>query len=664
MKKKDGLQEYFDLIFTCPFSFGLKFPNFDVNSLKFDDSGVSSTNIDGPFEVYSKNKSLHKMSEEQLENFLKEIEKQPENIEKEFVRNDRERRKTIAIETIAPHEPTEFRRFRTNHREEDGIIEEIDSSEEHSKPDNLNNYTDESNDYDELNKILNQENENVIRRISTLRLAVSRQNTIESIRLKEKRKTSPAMTQGFQKFMEKPDDLKSIERSSFNSNSPVVSESLASLEFQESKIVEQVIGNDRKEENFESKNEKNNFFSIGQNDNNKHPIITSFIEKEPLTRLEAKKSVKLRSEIPENISENIEFSSITSKESENQSFSENPLVNIEVSKKNDEKFTSEASETSSIPSSKTPIIQSKKSGKIFPKFEDSGLSYNESEYVKIPTIQAELKNDSEISQEKAKNLQPVIDLSSNKVVRETENFYVNKSKQNTILPSIKQNEVFRASNSLITSKSLNKVTISKKLSIKNIEIDVVNSQDLKPEEKALKAQKMMVNALDLIIIKPDSLNTNKIKEKIPQDFFDLEANLTEKKLSSQKSPDNIEVFGAHVSRMPRTTNLDPITSPRSLTRQKLEPIGQVPKAKTETLSITKSEEKLSPEPAYSILFTQEKLLFMYYLELIGHPSAPKSTLNHFSVGQHITPNEVISINKRLNIRVSSVPYSSIDSDFA
>ena len=116
--------------------------------------------------------------------------------------------------------------------------------------------------------------------------------------------------------------------------------------------------------------------------------------------------------------------------------------------------------------------------------------------------------------------------------------------------------------------------------------------------------------------------------------------------------------------MPRTTNLDPITSPRSLTRQKLEPIGQVPKAKTETLSITKSEEKLSPEPAYSILFTQEKLLFMYYLELIGHPSAPKSTLNHFSVGQHITPNEVISINKRLNIRVSSVPYSSIDSDFA
>ena len=262
MKKKDGLQEYFDLIFTCPFSFGLKFPNFDVNSLKFDDSGVSSTNIDGPFEVYSKNKSLHKMSEEQLENFLKEIEKQPENIEKEFVRNDRERRKTIAIETIAPHEPTEFRRFRTNHREEDGIIEEIDSSEEHSKPDNLNNYTDESNDYDELNKILNQENENVIRRISTLRLAVSRQNTIESIRLKEKRKTSPAMTQGFQKFMEKPDDLKSIERSSFNSNSPIVSESLASLEFQESKIVEQVIGNDRKEENFESKNEKNNFFSI------------------------------------------------------------------------------------------------------------------------------------------------------------------------------------------------------------------------------------------------------------------------------------------------------------------------------------------------------------------------------------------------------------------
>jgi len=53
---------------------------------------------------------------------------------------------------------------------------------------------------------------------------------------------------------------------------------------------------------------------------------------------------------------------------------------------------------------------------------------------------------------------------------------------------------------------------------------------------------------------------------------------------------------------------------------------------------------------------------MYYLELIGHPNSPRSSLNFFYTERHIQPSDVLNMAKRLALRVSPVPYLSIESD--
>lgn len=150
--------------------------------LEANDIQSSHLNIDVPLEeaaLWLNSKTLHKMNDDQIENYVKQkIEKEPEVREKEFIRNDRDRRKTIAIESIQVHDAAvpEYRKTKTLHREEEGVIEERDSSEEDSNEEEEQAFDSEpSNDYDELKKIVNDENQNyILTRLSTQRLAASK----------------------------------------------------------------------------------------------------------------------------------------------------------------------------------------------------------------------------------------------------------------------------------------------------------------------------------------------------------------------------------------------------------------------------------------------------------------------------------------------------------
>lgn len=203
LKNKGDLKECLDLMFTCPFSFG--------KSMLFEQSVpniIVPINIDNPIdESAAKNKpkhSLHKMNEEQIEMFVKQnLEKEfietQELKEPEFSRNERERRRTIAIESIdiEPQVKFEVRRVRTLNREEEGIIEEIDSAEETSQDDEEDNNelleSEDLNNYEELKQLVEEESKLplALNRLSTIGSPRQRRNTLDDLWEKDRRKTMP-----------------------------------------------------------------------------------------------------------------------------------------------------------------------------------------------------------------------------------------------------------------------------------------------------------------------------------------------------------------------------------------------------------------------------------------------------------------------------------------
>lgn len=60
--------------------------------------------------------------------------------------------------------------------------------------------------------------------------------------------------------------------------------------------------------------------------------------------------------------------------------------------------------------------------------------------------------------------------------------------------------------------------------------------------------------------------------------------------------------------------------------------------------------------------THQKLYFMYYLDLLGHPFSPKSSMTKYECSKYVQPVTILFLAKRLGIRITNVPFSSQESD--
>lgn len=745
LKKKD-LEEYYDLIFACPFSFGHQIPDINNGAANTNSSSLS---IDAPFQS---NRISSRATEEQIESIAKlKLEKDPE---KEFLRGDRDRRKTINLDSIEPEEKiTEFRKFNTIRREEEGVIEEIDSSEESSKSaEAFNNDSHDSNDYEELKNIVDSSPTERISRISTVKLSDSKKNTIQSIIGKERRRTliqfgeksivptKERLSADNQLFKEKLKDIKkfhvedneysNIESSSASkspdsdlsvsksfkspnaeikpgSRSPY-SQSNSVSKFPNPKPIDAEILK-KGSEHFQTN--PSNYDTNNEADDN--PVV-------PEKNHSSKSPLKINFEASEN-QQDMDFSSISSEINGTENLSENSLVNIEIEKNNDRKFSLENPEkTDSLSHPSTPVV----SIQSYERNIETPVEVND-----ISNKTSEVPNDNDPIEKNIKSTElPQKNINSDKLTQKNINSAklpqknINSAKlppnktesinsrkksvehrlsiKTTKEPQVRDRKITTPRVSMQNPKNIEipQITIktdlkpnisikSKRISIKknleNIEnkeekSEIQDNEDRKDiinipttqfdDKKITDTQKLIEkNTVNIQNNDPeyetnhkynDIMDVLQIPRKNFQQFLPPKLNL----------PENLEVFSTKVLRMPRIIDTISSITPKITSRTKLDPIEDKKNlnVKAESIqSLKKPKKEEIPVPINSEnISTQKKLFFLYYLELIGHPNAPRFSLNFFDVPKHVQPIDVINMNKRLDIRVSSVPYSSIESDFA
>ena len=831
-----------------------------------------------PFE----SRKLQQLTESELESRILEKQEAESKSESQFVRNDRDRRKTITIESIPSESPTkpDLRRFKTIGREDDGVIAEIDSSEEDSKSEQLEQ--DESEDdgeYDELQQLVEEkiEQPKLVTKISSLRMAASRKNTIESIMFKERRLSnnenfnrSSSDASGLQSedspdyrdmpaknFVKAETQLlddeegegggkkkKKVGKSESRSQSKKISGYEVFKAYQEHKEFKEGFEhkdlkdlkdlkdhhhpNDhlksrsnsthakalnptksRKSEDFEafhhfSPSDQPNLHRTDQQlraptlpgqhhpvDNlsesqnrsvNKTPsassepdqanqhfdrkvsLISGYEEnprkaEENMRKLEVKKSIRFKDE---SLSDQMDFSSIASK-SDQQSIFEDELAEIEIDKKNEDRFKLE-SESSSVSHSIRKKFVSQKSLKSVILFDDDGIKINPRLAVEDPVVNDELKGklSPELVQNEVPRRTPLYSetlklpkMSQDLVRKSTSPEALNKF--DWVAANMHRGIIYETTKAVQTGKSNQEgreiLTSPRKtlpadggnksvlhgIMKRNTQVVDLNRVENSEIGKEKEKEKQRGNEL----IEDRKKETLKILEKQAEESYFSDSVRVEDKEEAQDLPHvvsdqvllenfeiqkkifdevfnplakkplakspillpkivNLDVFGAHVMRMPRMNNeinsnegevvvspkhrkLDPIdekalqedlhTKSSKFKLDSLSPqeliISSKPRiSKIDNMSKTQSLPQLRQVASYQklkqikeeSLAVQEKLLFMYYLELIGHPNCPRSSLNFFYVQRHIQPTDVMNMARRLALRVSSHPYSSYDSD--
>ena len=664
------------------------------------------------------------MNEEQIETYVKlKTEKEPEVYEQEFIRNDRNRRKTIAIESIQVSDAIpEFRRIKTIQRQDEGVIEEINSSEEDSKPEEVLLESEDSNDYNELQNIVNEEKKNnVLARISTMRLAASRKNTIERIMMKERRNTTPGEFNDYaqllvqddvnnNKISEQYDENKKLIESKNESNNCMIEDNNLKAE-KEHKLS---LKNNLKEEDKQLNNLSNlasdklnnledmeaNLISdklVDKEFKEQNDIINSMgKDLESLRKMDAKKTEKYNKR--QEAEEMSEFSSIASEQNDNESMSVNSLMNLDIEKKTNEKFNFENFESISVPSqisSINPVLTHPIKSSV--KFEESPSSSISCEAKEnLNAVQQDKKKEEKINhQEEKKKDQEAIILEKlkgeeNLLIKNIEKISGTpkiKSENYTGLPSIKKSDspsnFYYSSKPIDPSFDLNNMK-PRKVSIKNLklmtEATVTDDKDTSMDKslhdesgrKNSSKKKLSNNNILTKTSQPASImEAFDTKRKYFKNIFDAPSpKASDKNGECQTNVENAEVFGGNIQIMPRSHDLLYMMSPRTMMKQKLEPIEEKSSLKINAESLPNLNRSRNVKsmnhpisPSSNAIMTQETH-FLYYLELIGHPNTNKSSLNFFNVQKNITPANVISMSKRLNIRVSSRAYSSFESDFA
>jgi hypothetical protein len=774
--------------------------------------------IDMPAE-FNDTKRLQKITEDQVETLIKEKEKAVSEARNDstFVRSDRDRRKTIVVESIPSESPTkpDFRRFKTIGQEDGGVIAEIDSSEEDSRSEPPAAEESEDNEeYLELQQLVEEkiEHPKAASKLSSIRMAVSRKNTIESIIIKERRQSNNDLHRSSSELSalqsEDSPDYRDIPARTFDrtSNFKGTSQDLHKFE-EENRIYQESQG--KAHQDFKSKprnlkrtsekitspksqdlqedhlkprhsadvferlsprtSRKNEFLteqlkapSQARQDSNsidrlsdsikspeasseaepfreldrKVSLISGYDENlkrpEELKRTDTKKSPRFKDE---SLSDQMDFSSIASK-SDQQSLFEDDLAEIEIDKRHEERFKLE-SENSSVSRSLRKKIVSQKSLKSVIMFEDDKIKINprlaapdpfddfkevtrgtdglparkitQAETLKMSGTRHELLRKSTspemlnkfdwvaanmhrgIIYETVKTEQAAYIRSSSKLIESSDKIVVKlPSKRNTVTASPLPAQSARLNPHATTLKhfpreDLNlddqeKIKTLKYLESKAELSDLEDSSAFHEKKDGKKEEPAPVSNEVLL----ENLETQK---KIFEEVF---SPLSKKPL---KSPIllpkivNLDVFGAHIMRIPRRNNEPELVSPRprrldplddkkpinhSHRPAEIEKILQVSPGlhiqKTQILENSQSLPEIKPKIKKKLkvnkesLALQEKLLFMYYLELIGHPSCSRSSLNFFYVARHVQPVDVLNMAKRLGLRVSPSPYSSFDSD--
>ena len=692
------------MIFTCPFTFSHKFPGLD-QMIEANDIQSSHLNIDVPLEeaaLWLNSKTLHKMNDDQIENYVKQkIEKEPEVREKEFIRNDRDRRKTIAIESIQVHDAAvpEYRKTKTLHREEEGVIEERDSSEEDSNEEEEQAFDSEpSNDYDELKKIVNDENQNyILTRLSTQRLAASRKNTIESIMMKEKRSSTTKSSNKIARSNsqnEKEEEESSPQKvSRTRTRSPEFpeieepskfSEDKPSSEKDKSSLIEDQEEQEEKEEDIDYqelqvKSEKelvldkpSEITSIQGiiKSNSPEPLDKkSLLHQDSIKKLESKKSVKFQDDPKEELSD---FSSILSDKNGEERISEDSLVNLEIEKREDEKNSLEISQISSGFSGSRKVI-SEYSLKNPLKSEDSMEQLKKSKI----DLKYSGKSISRLNSLKSKNEVPkspmVLKKSITSPQPEEEKTELKKSAtaaKITRLPSLRLTESPKQFTPTKVSEPYNespKNDANRRISVKNLKLETEDNLEEK-KTPIMQSRSPKVGSPSTKSI----MGVFDIRKDFFRNIFDVKVDFDDERSEDHnKKAENLEVFGAHILRMTRSNENIIIPSPKVIIKPNLDTIEEKSdqKLKAESLPYLKKHSRVVERPKKksalnpSSIVAHDKLLFMYYLELIGHPNSPKAELNFFSVQRHIRPSDVIYMSKRLGIRAALNAYSSIESDF-